>query len=64
MADTIAGAAGLVVILAGIIGGIWALRHQSRQYPTGTKIEMDEERKSEPGRWTGWTRGPGGGPGV
>jgi hypothetical protein len=62
MGSAIIGTLALVVILAGIIGGVWALRYQSRQYPTGTRIPMDEERKSEPGRWTGWTRGPGGGP--
>ena len=57
--DLIFGSLALAVILAGIIGGFWALRHQSRQYPTGTRIPMDEERKSEPGRWTGWTQGGG-----
>ena len=60
--DLIFGSLALVVILVGVIGGLCALRHQGRQYPTGTRIPMDEERKSEPGRWTGWTRGPGGGP--
>jgi hypothetical protein len=62
MAGTLIGVMSLVVILAGLIGGIWALRRHSRQYPKGTRIPMDEERKAEPGRWTGWTRGPGGGP--
>lgn len=62
MLETIAGTIGLGLIIAGVIGGFWALRRQSRQYPTGTRIPMDEERKAEPGRWTGWTRGPGGPP--
>jgi uncharacterized protein YneF (UPF0154 family) len=58
MAGTLLGILGLIVILVGIIMGIWALRHQSRQYPKGTRIPMDEERKAEP-RWTGWTQGGG-----
>ena len=62
MLDTIAGTLGLILILAGFVGAFWALHRQRRQYPTGTRIPMDEERKTEPGRWTGWTRGPGGNP--
>jgi len=61
MADTIIATLGLIVILSVIALGVWALRYQSRQYPKGTRIAMDEERKREPGRWTGWTRGPGDG---
>jgi hypothetical protein len=59
--DAIIGTLALIVIVAGIVLGFWAVRHQSRQYPPGTRIPMDEERKSEP-RWTGmWHRGGGGG---
>jgi hypothetical protein len=61
MVETVAGILGLIVILAGIPLGIWALRRQSRQYPKGTRIPMDEERKSGL-RWTGmWHRGGSGG---
>lgn len=52
----------LLILLTIVLPGLWALRLQNRQHPKGTKIEMDEERMREPGRWTGWTRGPGGGP--
>ena len=47
MFEAITGALALVVIVGGLILGIWALRHQSRQYPKDTRIPMDEERKSE-----------------
>jgi hypothetical protein len=62
MVEAIPRILGLIVILAVIPLGIWALRRQGRQYPKGTQIATDEERKQEPGRWTGWTRGgPGDG---
>jgi hypothetical protein len=58
MVETIAGILGLVVILGGVILGIWTLRHQSRQYPKGTRIPMDEQRKSE-ARSSAWMTGGG-----
>jgi quinol-cytochrome oxidoreductase complex cytochrome b subunit len=61
MADTIIGTLSAIVILAGIGLGLWALRRQRHQYPKGTRIPMDEKRKSQP-RWTGmWHRGGQGG---
>jgi hypothetical protein len=45
--EAIAGILGLVVIAGAVILGIWALRHQSGQYPQGTWIRSDEEHKSE-----------------
>ena len=48
MANAIVGILGLIVVLAVIILAIWALRHQSRQYPPGTRIPTDEERRAEP----------------
>jgi hypothetical protein len=45
--EAIAGILGLVVIGGAVILGIWALRHQNRQYPKGSRTRSDEERKSE-----------------
>jgi hypothetical protein len=54
MTTTIFGLLGLVIVLVAFILAIWALRHQSRQYPPGTRIPTEEERRAEP-RGSAWT---------
>jgi hypothetical protein len=58
MAEVIIGTLALIVILAGIALGFWALRRQSRQYPKGTRIPMDEDKKSQ-ARSSAWMSGGG-----
>ena len=54
MGSVIVGTLGLVVVLAVFLLAIWALGHQRRQYPPGTRIPTDEERRAEP-KGSAWT---------